>query len=199
MVLSISPAVDVSCGALALVWYGRCACSVGGLHTESDRICISNDPSVFPDSNYGWKRLGAVCAMRGSNSSCCSRNCSLEMRLMADSRVFLGGVPFGADNVGDEAILECIVETVRQIRPDCALTVSTNSGPLTAQKLHVRTCPLYGFLPEHPYDGFSREIQNHGTFIWSGATGLSDYPEVPLRLLDIAQRNARRRLYGRSG
>lgn len=29
-------------------------------------------------------------------------------------RILVGGVPFGRDNVGDEAILECVVEIVSE-------------------------------------------------------------------------------------
>lgn len=101
-------------------------------------------------------------------------------------KILLGGVPFGCDNVGDEAIIEGVVGIVRSVCPDARLTVSTDD-PVTARKLGVGTIPLLGF-DEH---GGEREIAcamgPFDVFIWSGATGLSDYPEVSARLMRIAQ------------
>jgi polysaccharide pyruvyl transferase WcaK-like protein len=102
-------------------------------------------------------------------------------------RILLGGVPFGRDNVGDEAIIECVVNIVRELRPDADIWVSTDDQQGTAKKLNVNTHPLFGFVPP----GFDREemrqaVRDCDTFIWSGATGLSDYPDIPLEMLEYA-------------
>ncbi len=102
-------------------------------------------------------------------------------------RILLGGVPFGRDNVGDEAIIECVVNIVRELCPDADIWVSTDDQEATAKKLHVQTHPLFGFDPP----GYSREEMRHAirdcdAFIWSGATGLSDYPNIPLEMLEYA-------------
>lgn len=103
-------------------------------------------------------------------------------------RILIGGVPFGRDNVGDEAIIECVVNIVRELRPDAELWVSTDDQKATGKKLDVKTHPLFGFDPP----GFDREemrqaIRDCDLFIWSGATGLSDYPDIPLELMEYAQ------------
>ena len=102
-------------------------------------------------------------------------------------KILVGGVPFGRDNVGDEAILECVVNILRAIVPDAELVVSTDDQEATAKKLSVSTCPLFGFVPP----GFDRQqmlstIESVDAFVWSGATGLSDYPEIPLEMLQHA-------------
>ncbi len=102
-------------------------------------------------------------------------------------KILVGGVPFGCDNVGDEAILECGVAILREAAPGCAISVCTNDGPATAKKLGVRTCPLLGFPPNTHRRQIQDEISAHDVFVWCGATGLSDYPEIPLELLTLAQ------------
>ena len=102
-------------------------------------------------------------------------------------KILLGGVPLGCDNVGDEAIITCVVQLLREIVPEAELTVSTREEEKTARLLNVRTVPLYGFPPEPAWAGFETEIRRHDVYLWFGATGLSDYPESALRLLDIAQ------------
>lgn len=101
-------------------------------------------------------------------------------------RVLLGAVPFGENNIGDEAILQCVVSIVRSARPDAQLTVCTTDRAATERKFGVKTAPLFGFgaadmslLPE--------VMAEHDVFIWSGATGLSDYPENAIELLEVAQ------------
>ncbi|MBI2425847.1 MAG: polysaccharide pyruvyl transferase family protein [Candidatus Hydrogenedentes bacterium] len=101
-------------------------------------------------------------------------------------RILVGGVPLGCDNVGDEAILECAVRIIRELCPDCLLTVSTNDEKATAEKLNVQTCPLYAFV-QHDLARMTDMIRAHDVFFWCGATGLSDYPEVPLQMVEIAQ------------
>ncbi len=106
-------------------------------------------------------------------------------------KILLGGVPFGRNNVGDEAILACVARIVREARPDAELSVSTDD-PATAQRLGVRTVPLFGFEPPYSRDEMAAELRAHDAFIWSGATGLSDYPEIPTEMLRIAQTAGRR-------
>jgi len=102
--------------------------------------------------------------------------------------VLLGGVPFGRDNIGDEAILECSVALLRKYCPSARITVATGDPENTARRLGVTTCPLIGFPPYLNDTAIEKEIREHDVFIWCGATGLSDYPETTLRLLEIAQR-----------
>lgn len=102
-------------------------------------------------------------------------------------KILLGGVPFGRNNVGDEAILECAVRIVRAACPDAEISVSTDDGPATAAKLGVRTVPLFGFEPPYSREEMIHELQSHDAFIWAGATGLSDYPEIPTEMLMHAQ------------
>ncbi|MFA7369024.1 MAG: polysaccharide pyruvyl transferase family protein [Kiritimatiellales bacterium] len=102
-------------------------------------------------------------------------------------KILLGGVPFGRNNVGDEAILECIVKIVRSVCPEAQITVSTDNGPATAAKLGVNTVQLFGFEPPFSLSLMQQTLQTHDVFIWSGATGLSDYPEIPVKMLRIAQ------------
>jgi len=102
-------------------------------------------------------------------------------------RILLGGVPFGRNNVGDEAILECVVTIVRGARPDAEISVSTDDDSATARKLGVRTVPLFGFAAPYSRAEMADELRAHDVFIWAGATGLSDYPEIPVEMLRIAQ------------
>ena len=51
----------------------------------------------------------------------------------------------------------------------------------------VEVVPPYGFAGRS-LDGFAEAVRAHDAYIWCGATGLSDYPHVALRLLEIAQR-----------
>jgi polysaccharide pyruvyl transferase WcaK-like protein len=103
--------------------------------------------------------------------------------------ILLGGVPFGRNNVGDEAILECVVGILREVAPGCRITVSTDNRQEAELRLQVETVPLFGFEP--PYSALQMEtsIAKADVFIWAGATGLSDYPEIPLRMLEIAHKH----------
>lgn len=60
-------------------------------------------------------------------------------------RFFLGGVPFGCDNIGDEAILECIVSIIRRNFPSASITVSTAKPKETARLLGVDCVELFAF------------------------------------------------------
>jgi polysaccharide pyruvyl transferase WcaK-like protein len=107
-------------------------------------------------------------------------------------KILLGGVPFGRNNVGDEAILACVVRIVREARPDAEISVSTDDGAATAAKLGVRAVPLFGFEPPYSRTEMIRELQAHDAFLWAGATGLSDYPEIPTEMLRQAQAAGRK-------
>lgn len=104
-------------------------------------------------------------------------------------RVLCAGVPFGANNVGDEAIITGVVRMIREVAPDAVITVATGDRETTERALGVQTCPPYGFVGT-PSTGPEVEqvIAQHDVFLWSGATGLSDYPDIPLGLLQTAQR-----------
>jgi polysaccharide pyruvyl transferase WcaK-like protein len=101
--------------------------------------------------------------------------------------VLLGGVPFGRDNVGDEAILECVVGVVRSLRPDLRITASTGRPDATSRLLGIETIPLLGFGGLDEPSEIRRHLAGHDAYIWSGATGLSDYPNVAVPLLETAQ------------
>ena len=104
-------------------------------------------------------------------------------------KILLGGVPLGCDNIGDEAIIACVVKLLHGLFPEAGLTVSTREPEKTAGLLGVETVPLFGFLPEPDWQGFAAEVKRHDVYFWFGATGLSDYPEYALKLLDIARQN----------
>ena len=106
---------------------------------------------------------------------------------MKAPKILLGGVPFGRNNVGDEAILECIVKIVRSVCPDADITVSTDDGEATAKKLNVKTVQLFGFAPPYSREIMKQTFEENDLFIWSGATGLSDYPESTTAMLKTAQ------------
>ena len=107
---------------------------------------------------------------------------------MSRKKILLGGVPFGCNNIGDEAILSMVVNIVKDVCPEASITVSTGCPVSTSKLLDVDTCPLFGFDGTDNYRrDFEAELQNVDTYIWSGATGLSDYPDVSLDLLEIAQ------------
>lgn len=100
-------------------------------------------------------------------------------------KVFLGGVPFGCDNIGDEAILESVVAMLRSsIKGSLSITVAT-ADPATASRLGVDVEPSFGFAGV-PSLGFAEALKGHDAYIWCGATGLSDYPHVALDLLEAA-------------
>ncbi|MBR2065472.1 MAG: polysaccharide pyruvyl transferase family protein [Kiritimatiellae bacterium] len=101
-------------------------------------------------------------------------------------RVLLGGIPLGCDNIGDEAIIAGVVKMLKESVPGVELTVATND-PSTAQLLGVEVVPPFGFAGT-PLDGFAAAVRGRDAYIWCGATGLSDYPDVALDLLEMAQR-----------
>ena len=102
-------------------------------------------------------------------------------------KILLGGVPFGCDNIGDEAILASVIGLLRGIRPDAELIVSTGDRTGTERKFGVKTVPLYGFDPAAPAARLTEALDGIDFYIWAGATGLSDYPEMACTLLETAQ------------
>ena len=102
-------------------------------------------------------------------------------------KLLLGGVPLGCDNIGDEAIIACVVKLIRSLVPDAELTVCTRDRDNTARLLAVQTAPLYGFPPDVRLDEFQQFVSSFDAYIWFGATGLSDYPDTALPLLAKAQ------------
>lgn len=101
-------------------------------------------------------------------------------------RVLLGGIPLGCDNIGDEAIIAGVVKMLKESVPGVELTVATND-PSTAQLLGVEVVPPFGFL-DVGFEDFAAVARRHDAYVWCGATGLSDYPDVALDLLEMAQR-----------
>ena len=100
--------------------------------------------------------------------------------------ILLGGIPLGCDNIGDEAIVACVVRMLREELPDAEFAVAT-ADSATADRLGVRVVPPFGFAGV-PADGFSDAVRAFDAYVWCGATGLSDYPHVALDLLERAQR-----------
>ena len=101
-------------------------------------------------------------------------------------RILLGGIPLGCDNIGDEAIIACVVKMLKESLPGVALTVATADAG-TAQRLGVAVVPPFGFLAAG-FSGFAETVSRHDAYVWCGATGLSDYPHVGLELLERAQK-----------
>lgn len=100
-------------------------------------------------------------------------------------RFFLGGVPFGCDNIGDEAILAGTIKILRGLFEGCQIRVSTSEPEETARLHGVECVPLIGFK------GSPKKLTSHladcDAYIWTGATGLSDYPKTALNLLQTAR------------
>ena len=103
-------------------------------------------------------------------------------------KILLGGVPLGCDNIGDEAIVGCVVGLLRRLVPESEITVCTRDREGTAARLHVAAAPLYGFGGNPDLRGFAELVRHHDVYIWFGATGLSDYPEAATDLLRTARR-----------
>ena len=106
-------------------------------------------------------------------------------------KILLGGIPLGYFNIGDEAILACVVRMLKEAMPGVEITVATADAG-TADLLGVATVPPYGFA-DAPLsksgnaDDFAKILRQHDAYVWCGATGLSDYSDVALDLLEIAQ------------
>ncbi|MBE6366725.1 MAG: hypothetical protein E7052_02290 [Lentisphaerae bacterium] len=103
-------------------------------------------------------------------------------------KILLGGVPFGKGNIGDEAILNCVIGIFRRNFPDAELTVATAAGELTRQKYQVNTLPPFGFDSNLTMRDFRRAARGFDMFVWAGGCGLSDYPHIGASLLENAQK-----------
>ena len=101
-------------------------------------------------------------------------------------KILLGGIPLGCDNIGDEAIIAAVVKMLKGSVPGVELTVAT-ADPATAPLLGVEVVPPFGFL-DTGFAGFPEAVARHDAYVWCGATGLSDYPHVALKLLEMAQK-----------
>lgn len=101
------------------------------------------------------------------------------------TKIFLGGIPLGCDNIGDEAILACVIGLLREKLGDVEITVAT-ADPQTAKRLGVETTRPFGFAGTS-LDGFAEAVKKCDAYVWCGATGLSDYPLTALDLLEQAQ------------
>ncbi len=109
-------------------------------------------------------------------------------------KILVGGVPFGRNNIGDEAILACVVQILRDGIPGAELTVSTDD-PATAARLGVEVCPLFGFdVVPYSAEMMRKVFSGHQVYVWAGATGLSDYPDRACELLAAARESGCRRI-----
>lgn len=104
-------------------------------------------------------------------------------------KIFLGGVPFGCDNIGDEAILEAVIRILRRNFDNPEICVSTAKP---AQTSRLFGCSAVGLIGFGKLDGDKNDvisaIRNCDAYIWAGATGLSDYPYAAMVGLDFAQK-----------
>ncbi len=108
------------------------------------------------------------------------------MTSVQQKKILLGGIPLGCDNIGDEAILACVVKMLKESLPGVELTVAT-ANPATAALLGVGVEPPFGFAG-YGLDGFEETVKRCDAYVWCGATGLSDYPHLALDLLELAQK-----------
>ena len=99
-------------------------------------------------------------------------------------KILLGGVPFGCDNIGDEAILASVIGVFRRICPSAELVVCTGDREGTERKFGLKTAPLYGFDRALPASRLEESLSGVDFYVWAGATGLSDYPEMACSLLE---------------
>ncbi|MEA4861756.1 MAG: polysaccharide pyruvyl transferase family protein [Victivallaceae bacterium] len=102
-------------------------------------------------------------------------------------KILLCAVPFGCDNIGDEAILACAVAIFRRLFPEAELAASTFDGSGTEKLLGIQTIPLYKFKPVPEAPPLTQVVAGYDLLVWCGATGLSDYPEAALEYIDAAR------------
>ncbi|XCN72238.1 MAG: polysaccharide pyruvyl transferase family protein [Candidatus Electrothrix aestuarii] len=126
-------------------------------------------------------------------------------------RFLIGGVHFGHQNIGDEAILAGIVTVLRNIAPNCIITVLTdNPDGSTSNLLCVKTFRfrLYTTRKTGGYKRafrlMSRMLENvlhayavfrHDIIICAGATILSDSPATVIRLSSFGLAANKRLIY----
>ncbi|MFH1550963.1 MAG: polysaccharide pyruvyl transferase family protein [Planctomycetota bacterium] len=119
------------------------------------------------------------------------------------TKVLIGGVPYGTNNIGDEAILAGIVGQLRRMREGLDITVITTSPEKTAEKLNVRGVPLsWDEKTKQPLWDDKVKAAHHNTdvYIHGGATGLHDYPVYMCTGLRTSQRLGKKTvIYGTGG
>jgi len=112
----------------------------------------------------------------------------------------VGGVHFGKQNVGDEAILEGVVSILKKVQPNCEITVLTDQPYCTAKQLRVKAFKYQFIIPRSGrinrlFRILSRIIENllqaylalrSDIIVCAGATALSDSPAAMLRLASLA-------------
>ena len=103
-------------------------------------------------------------------------------------KIILGGVPFGSGNIGDEAILNCVIGIFRRNFPEAHLAVATFNQEATAEKFNLETLPAFGFDRNCSMRDFRKTVKKFDMFVWAGGTGLSDYPQIGADLLENAQK-----------
>ena len=103
-------------------------------------------------------------------------------------KILLGGVPFGSGNIGDEAILGCVINIFKRNFPDAELAVATADSAGTAGLYNIRTLPQFGFANSISMRKFRKALKEFDVFVWAGGTGLSDYPHIGAELLENAQK-----------
>ncbi len=105
-------------------------------------------------------------------------------------KVLIGGVPYGTENIGDEAILAGIVTQLRKLRGDLDISVITADPVGTGKKLGITGVELR-FDPQSGQPMWTDEImqayRRADVFIHGGATGLHDYPMHLLKGLRVAR------------
>jgi polysaccharide pyruvyl transferase WcaK-like protein len=106
------------------------------------------------------------------------------------AKILICGVPYGCDNVGDEAILASIVAHLRRMKDGLEIGVVTVKPEETAKKLNVKGIPLL-FDPHSGRPLWTDEIRQAcewaHVYIHGGATGIHDYPMHMLEGLRIAR------------
>lgn len=119
------------------------------------------------------------------------------------ARVLICGVPYGCDNVGDEAILASIVAQLREMKKDIEIGVVTARPKETAAKLGVEGVPLeFDSVSLVPLwtEEIGRACRRAQVYIHGGATGIHDYPMHMLAGLKLARESGCRTVvYGTGG
>jgi len=106
------------------------------------------------------------------------------------TKILICGVPYGCDNVGDEAILASIVALLREMKTNLEIGVVTVKPGETAEKLGIKGIPLL-FDPAGGRPLWTDEIRQAckwaQVYVHGGATGIHDYPMHMLKGLRLAK------------
>jgi hypothetical protein len=107
-------------------------------------------------------------------------------------KILLGGVPFGCNNVGDEAILECSVRLLKNLCPAAAITVSTND-PVQTRRLH-KHMRVIRFSQPYSHRRMLHALSEHDVFVWwrDRSVGLPK----PLRMMKLRNAPAEEHSFG---